>query len=306
MNGFDRELIEAAAIEYSIEAGLIEKEWHAINALAVGLNVAVPGVQPVFCGGTSLSAAFALTARFSEDVDLKLLPSTELPPEQMPARVRAFRDELEAAMRKAGYTPVAAYAKTNEEFNYHRLGFQYRPAFPPSSTMRDHIQIEITPYDGEQNPVLKDVRTAVTRATKGVPDLERVACVDLLDTASDKLSALTWRVRSRRRGTSNDDPRIIRHLYDLWALAPHVTAAPGVRRLCISKLQKDAKRARHGTPIDPAFAVDDAKEGAKRLRQDKLYKREYDNFMRDMVYQTDRPTFAKALTRLDEIIGRLN
>jgi hypothetical protein len=50
-------------------------------------------------------------------------------------------------------------------------------------------------------------------------------CVDPVETAADKLSALAWRVCVRERGAPNDDPTIIRHLHDLAALESRAATA---------------------------------------------------------------------------------
>jgi len=51
-------------------------------------------------------------------------------------------------------------------------------------------------------------------AQREPPEVASFPCVDAVETAADKLSALAWRVLVRDRTSPNDDPTIIRHLHD--------------------------------------------------------------------------------------------
>ncbi|AZI57193.1 nucleotidyl transferase AbiEii/AbiGii toxin family protein [Nakamurella antarctica] len=71
------ELVAAAARHLSIPAAYVEKDFWAMEVLrsvstprTVTLNDKVTPVQIIFKGGTSLSRAFKITERFSEDIDI--------------------------------------------------------------------------------------------------------------------------------------------------------------------------------------------------------------------------------------------
>lgn len=74
------DLVGATAAALGFNPVLVEKDYWAVEALRsvrsgfeIELNGAVVRIQPIFKGGTSLSKAFGLIERFSEDVDL-LIP----------------------------------------------------------------------------------------------------------------------------------------------------------------------------------------------------------------------------------------
>lgn len=74
------DLVGATAAALGLNPVLVEKDYWAVEALRsvrsgfeIELNGAVVRIQPIFKGGTSLSKAFGLIERFSEDVDL-LIP----------------------------------------------------------------------------------------------------------------------------------------------------------------------------------------------------------------------------------------
>jgi hypothetical protein len=75
-------------------------------------------------------------------------------------------------------------------------------------------------------PTPRPIRSLIAKAQREPPEVADFPCVDAVETAADKLSALTWRVRARDRTRPNDDPTIIRHLHDLAALEQDVSSAP--------------------------------------------------------------------------------
>jgi len=70
----DREgLVDRTAEALKIDPAFVEKDFWVIEALRVATATAeVQGVRAIFKGGTSLSRAFGIIVRFSEDVDLLL------------------------------------------------------------------------------------------------------------------------------------------------------------------------------------------------------------------------------------------
>ena len=68
----DAEVIERVARALQTQAAQVEKDWHLVRALGVIADVKVDGVMAAFSGGTSLSAAWQLINRFSEDIDFKV------------------------------------------------------------------------------------------------------------------------------------------------------------------------------------------------------------------------------------------
>ena len=68
----DRRLVEEVATDLGTRPGLVEKDWHVVRAIGVIATVDTAGMMPAFSGGTSLSKAWGLIKRFSEDIDFKV------------------------------------------------------------------------------------------------------------------------------------------------------------------------------------------------------------------------------------------
>src|SRR3546814_20756355 len=64
----------------------------------------------------------------------------------------------------------------------------------------------------------RSLQSFVAQAQRASPEVEGILCIAPVETAAEKLRALTWRFLSRQRGEEGDDPRLIRYLHDLTAL----------------------------------------------------------------------------------------
>jgi hypothetical protein len=56
-------------------------------------------------------------------------------------------------------------------------------------------------------PVARPIRSLIAAAARELAEVTAFPCIDVVETAADKLSALAWRVRVRRRGEPKDDQR---------------------------------------------------------------------------------------------------
>ena len=100
---FDVDFIKLTAQALATDPSHVEKDWRVVRAIAAIAAVDVAGVVPVFSGGTSLSAAWQLINRFSEDVDFKV--SIDAPtPSAARTRRGKFRETVIAAPGEAGFT----------------------------------------------------------------------------------------------------------------------------------------------------------------------------------------------------------
>ena len=125
-------------------------------------------------------------------------------------------------------------------------------------------------------------------------------CVDAIETAADKLSALAWRVFTRDRAAPNDDPTIIRHLHDLAALEHHAKPAAQFKDLVRRAVAADADRGGNAVPADARERFAGMFE---RLRSDELWAAEYDALVRQVSFARagEEISFAAALVACDRI-----
>ncbi len=309
MNAFDATDARDAAVALVVGEGLIEKEWHAVNIVGIVHQLRLPGLTPVFAGGTSLSAAYDLTNRFSEDVDFKLLNTARQARPATINDIERFCGAARDAITQADYREIEDLFVRNDRFGFQRLCFAFEPLFEPAEAMRPHVQLEITPTDEDaSNPEKRDVFTRISRLAKETADVAEVPCVQIIDTAADKISALTWRVLNRNREAEVDDPVLVRHIYDLAAMPHDPLATTRFKNLCLQRLRKDARERRSQGMIDSLNPVEAVQRMHTKLSNDPDYANEYDGFVLGMAFDSDPPApeYTRALELLDVLIGHLS
>lgn len=116
-------LITATAAIRGLDPSLVEKDYWAVEALRAvnrGFDVTARKtsvhVQPIFKGGTSLSKAFGLIQRFSEDIDL-LVPVPAADPKdysqgERSKLLKAATETVTLPSGSSGSVKVAAEAST--------------------------------------------------------------------------------------------------------------------------------------------------------------------------------------------------
>jgi predicted nucleotidyltransferase component of viral defense system len=103
LNVLDPRLVEDAANRLDTDEGLVEKDWHVVRAISVIAMLDHGGMQPAFSGGTSLSAAWGLIKRFSEDIDFKVATPVASSTSQARVHRRRYRERVLAALNAADF-----------------------------------------------------------------------------------------------------------------------------------------------------------------------------------------------------------
>jgi Nucleotidyl transferase AbiEii toxin, Type IV TA system len=237
----DRRLVEEVAADLGTRPGLIEKDWQVVRAIGVIAEVDTAGMMPAFSGGTSLSKGWELIKRFSEDIDFKV----DEPAGNSASRARrertAYRHRVLEALASSGFELVGKPDAGNES-RFFSADLAYGAEFGAGQGLRPHIRVEMSFQAPMLLPVARPIRSLIASARREPPEVASFACVDPVETAADKLSALEWRVRARDRTSPKDDPTIIRHLHDLAALEQHAVSSPRFPELVLAAAAADVGR----------------------------------------------------------------
>ena len=213
-----QELIEALVAEAApgrITAGLLEKDEHLTDALRALFALQPEGVQLVFCGGTSLSKAYGLIERMSEDADLKVvLPDAgQASRAEIRRRLSALKAQVTETLAGIGLTEDKAKGQAFNENRY----FCYARHYASIAGLRPHLQIELT----ARTPVLPtEVRriTSLADALAGRSDHAfEVPVVAVAETVAEKSLSFLRRYAQHRAGLMRQawDTALVRHLYDV-------------------------------------------------------------------------------------------
>jgi hypothetical protein len=273
----DRRLVEEVAADLGTTPGLIEKDWHVVRAIGVIAQVDHAGMMPAFSGGTSLSKGWELIKRFSEDIDFKVGEPVPASASRARRERTAYRHRILDKLMSAGFELVEEPDVGNES-RFFSADLAYGAEFGAGQGLRPHIRVEMTFQAPALSPVARPIGSLIAIAERQPPEVAGFPCVDPVETAADKPSALAWRVHARDRARPDDDPTIIRHLHDLAALEKQVFSAVRFPELVLAAAAADVGRGgdieMSGDP-PTMFA-----EMLRRLETDPLWAREYEDFVR--------------------------
>jgi hypothetical protein len=147
------------------------------------------------------------------------------------------------------------------------------------------------------------VSSLIAELMKTNPEILAVACIDPVENAVDKISALVWRVPDRVRQPEDDDPDLARHIHDLAALQPYAMAHADFKHLTIGMIHQDDHRCDKiaGLPLEQKFQI-----LMEILTTDKEYATEYTRFVQGMSYDAGGvQTYAEALAKVKALVDHL-
>jgi hypothetical protein len=302
MNVLDRPLVEAVAQRFSAAPGLIEKDWHVTRALEVLATLDHGGALPAFGGGTSLSKGWGLIKRFSEDIDFKVAMPARASRSQVKKARSVYRERVLDGLTAAGFV-VGDNILKRDESSFFSAALFYPALFDTGPGLRPHIRIEMSLSAATLPPIARPIGALVTLAQNRPPEIAAFLCVDPVETAADKLSALAWRVLVRQRGSDNDDATIVRHVHDLAALKPHVSASGDFPTLVGKAMADDTGRGGEATAsADPAKLFAGMLD---RLATDPLWATEYQDYVDAVSFARpdERLRFDVALAAVAELVA---
>ena len=300
----DRQLLLAIAAELGVDPSLVEKDWQAVRVVAVVQGAQKEGWRAAFCGGTSLSKGYGLVKRFSEDLDFRLF-APGIDPKR--SRRRSCREALIEALRNtAEWTIREEDIQVRNASRTFKCEIAYPFVFDQSPILRRKISLDVTFGAPAVSPEERPVRSFVAEARRDPPEVPSIACMAPVEIAAEKLSALTWRVLTPRRGIGNDDPALVRHLHDLAALKHHAADHPAFSELVTSALEADADRGDSVVGLAAQSPSERVSAAVATLATDPEYRDEYALFVAAMCYGAgEAPAFDSALAAVRHLGQRV-
>lgn len=206
------------------------------------------------------------------------------------------------ALARAGFA-VDGDVLIGNMSRFFRASFHYGAVLPPAAGIRPTLQIEMTFGGTLMAPIARPVQSLLAQAAKVPPEIASMPCVDLVETAADKISALAWRASVRDRSSDKDDPAIVRHIHDLAALSESVSGSPSFAVLARRILATDARRT--GNPDADGLAL--LRAMLPTITRDPLWRVEYEQFVSAVAYGPDaeRIAFGQATSRCTALVAQV-
>jgi hypothetical protein len=332
--GERRLVFEQAAAEISLPAQSIEKDFWVCWTLRRLFFLPTFGPHLTFKGGTSLSKAWKLIERFSEDIDIiidrKFLGfGNEHDPEQAPSKGKrkerieelkdacqgcihgALRTELEEALRTHLPTEEAWELKPDvADPDEQTLLFVYPSAWSPAAGRYVHPSVKIEmgarsdDWPAQDRTIRSYVAEALPRLFQDNECVVRVLAAER--TFWEKATLLHEETFRPAEKQEKRKARLSRHYYDLWCMV-----RAGVAERAASELELFERVVEHRKAFFPYSWVDYStmKKGTLRLvptsEQLGRWRRDYEA-MREEMFFGEPPTFDEVMALIAEFERQWN
>jgi len=284
----------------------VAKDFAVLRAISALAALDAAPFTLVFGGGTALARAHKLIRRMSEDVDFKVVPTPAAPVTRsgLHRQRSALRDRVTVALQAAGFVfdpKDPAQVRSRDESGYVIFQLPYT-ASGAGEELRPTIQIELKHTTLRLPRLRLPVSSFVAEALNRPPEVPAIACVNVTETAAEKLVSLTRRTAMDLAGLTRDfDPALVRHVYDLHMLREHID-----RDTVIALARKiaavDADEFRNQYPAYHADIAGETRKALIALRTDPVHRERYDRFVAAMVYG-ERVDFDEAMGTVGDLVG---
>lgn len=294
----NRDAMEEVAVHMGIQEAFVEKDWYVTQIISLLVQNPYADFTITFTGGTSLSKAHKLIERFSEDIDFRVIaPSLE---GESASKIRKALSDFKQHL-------VGLLGQTFEGRDGNRhimIDLAYPTVFGPSEPLRPHIKLEFTLSILLLPGVVLPVSSFVNTVFRQSPEVVGIVCIDPVENAADKLSAIAWRIPSRVRGENDRQPDVVRHLHDLAKLSSRALASADFARLVNYTIAGDANRA---DALRELTIDDKLSQMLTILETDSTYPNEYDRFVHGMSYAEPAvvPTYSEAIEQVKLLVEKV-
>lgn len=278
----------------------IEKDWWVVQALRTIFDMEV-GNHIIFKGGTSLSTAWGLIDRFSEDIDLSLsrehlgfdsgmISKTQvrkLREKSFEFVTNIFEPALKQAFINQGITDLV--------FDFENLGdgdqdpvsiLIYYPAVTEESDyIKPRIKVEIGSRSLKDPCTIREVRSYVGQIYNSAPfadEVIQIPCVNPERTYLEKLFLLHEEFQRPKEKIRVE--RLSRHLYDIEKIYQSEHAPKALDMTLITEIIEHRKRFSamkgveydtlyppHLNSIPPAEYIDEWKSDYKKMQENMIH-----------------------------------
>jgi hypothetical protein len=307
-NHFDfSDLIRIVGQEMTIDPALVEKDYWIMHCL-YGLQQ----MKMVFelKGGTSLSKGFSIIQRFSEDIDIRIEPPTNMALKtgrnhDKPADVEGrknFYDWLAKTIKMDGIETITRDTAFDDS-KYRSAGIRcnYPNIIGSIPGLKDGVLLEVG-FDDVTPNMPNDISSwaydfAITKVDIIDNRALAVLCYHPGYTLIEKLQTISTKFR-RQQEDGSFPVNFMRHYYDVYCLL----LAPAVQNLIGTDEYRTHKEKRFRSGDNPIITENEAfllNNPATR----QAYEKAYENTK--ALYYQNRPAFGQIMDKIIEYADRL-
>lgn len=268
---------------------IVEKDYYVVALLKLLSELSSDTHSLVFSGGTALAKSGINTHRMSEDVDIKIIPKKTLA-EVSKTKKRTARKVLHLQMLEiihlSNVFTIESPPIIFDEYRYQQFDIRYPQDHSIAPCLRPFIKLELIEtllYD-EINQ--REISSLTNEVMQEAPEIEIMNFTSIISTQAEKLISMLRRTASfTRNNHRDDDPALIRHIYDTYYIQQSNLAAIEIVAPLVDKvITEDVARYGNQHKEFVENPVAELLYGLKILEKNKLYEERFNQYVIPMVY----------------------
>lgn len=227
------ELIQLAAVRFGILPMFVEKDYWITRSLQ-RMSQNPNADKVVFKGGTSLSKAFRLTNRFSEDIDVAVVDADSFTGNQLKMLIKRLAKDMAEGLEEV---PLLGITSKGSRFYKAVYSYPNQTGLTPSAVKAGQLLIEINTYANPYPYVGQEITSFISDYLATIDRHDMIAEYRLspfVINVLDKRQTIVEKLVSLIRFSFSTNPTValagkIRHFYDLYYLANDPECAKYIR-----------------------------------------------------------------------------
>lgn len=291
-----------------ITPALLEKDVHVTDVLTALQQIDHPELSFVFCGGTSLSKAYNLVERMSEDVDLKVIPKrADISRSALKNQLSELKSVVAESLAGIGLVEDSANRRSLDENRYVSMKWFYAPVYESHGSLRPHLSIEFTARRPRCPAEDRPFGYMLDRLLNA-PFVERLPCVIPAETLAEKILSFLRRYAQYRTGQMRQawDTALVRHIYDTYCIfRAEPTCLVKAKHFFGALVSEDVSKFGKQFPDFSKHTKATLKQSLKNAESDSKLVDEYRKFLLPLIYGRIRPTYQEAFATFKHCANEL-
>lgn len=275
---------------------ILEKDILVTEAIRLIAANKLPGLSPVFCGGTSLSKGYHAIDRMSEDIDFKLVftaKEQEASKSHRRKMLKAIKDNILNLLTEEGFGNIDIRARN--ENTYFRFNVPYESVFGEETALRPYLKIEFINMPTQLPPRWLTINTMSNEILDINDGAFTIPCQAIEEILIEKVLAILRRL-SDDRAYYSENPYLMRHIYDISQIVQKGTdQTVDLAELFGNKIGIESDMFENHCVEFAESPYDCLSESLKKLQEESKYRTDYNNQIFEMLAVKEGHDFDSAM-----------
>ena len=297
--------IDAVAKKLGIDSIAVEKDIYVTKIIHVMSQVEHESYRLVFQGGTCLAKAHKIIPRMSEDCDFRIEKKSSIELSRTKARneLKDFRQVIKINLKQAGFATDDSTIKTRDEGHLINIRLDYPSIYAQKfSALKPFLAVDFSLGDTKMPTIDLPITTLIKNTLGAVikHPQKSIACVSISETVAEKLVGLTRRISTIQYRQHYNDPSLVRHIYDLYKINEAGKLEKEFTALIAKILPEEMDKFKtHNVQYtsNPHREINQA----LKILEAKEWRQNWEQFIDDMVFEQNPPSYDKALENLNRL-----